>query len=405
MMKKDWTIKKLGELVTTINGLWKGKKPPFVNVAVIRNTNFSKDCQLKLDDVEYLDVEEKQFKTRQLHMGDIIIEKSGGSEKQPVGRPILFNIQDDNYSFSNFTSTLRINNQKEICSTFLQQYLYHRWLEGDTKSLQSHTTGIHNLDFKEFLNFDIPVPPLEEQKRIVDVLDKKFAQIETLKTAAEKNLNNTKQLFQAELEKAFSNTSWEKKKLGDVFAMVRGPFGGSLKKECFKSEGYPVYEQQCAIHSNYNFRYFIDERKYEEMKRFTVKAGDFVMSCSGVTMAMVSVVPDNTPTGIINQALLKLTPLDNNNTVFLKYYLSASFFRDKLMQYAKGAAIPNMPAVKILKEITLFLPSLPEQKRIVAHLNSLSEKVHQLEEIYTKQLADCDELKQSLLQKAFEGEL
>ena len=110
-MKEGWDYKKLGEVTSTINGLWTGKKPPFINIAVVRNTNFTKDCKLDMTNVAYLDVEEKQFSTRKLQYGDIIIEKSGGSEKQPVGRPVLFNIKEGNYSFSNFTFTLRINNK------------------------------------------------------------------------------------------------------------------------------------------------------------------------------------------------------------------------------------------------------------------------------------------------------
>ena len=92
-MKQGWEYKKLGDICNVINGLWTGKKEPFINVAVIRNTNFSKDCQLNLENVAYIDVEAKQFASRKLLCGDIIIEKSGGSEKQPVGRPILFNLK------------------------------------------------------------------------------------------------------------------------------------------------------------------------------------------------------------------------------------------------------------------------------------------------------------------------
>lgn len=63
-MREGWTYKKLGEICNVLNGLWVGKKGPLVNVAVIRNTNFSKDCKLTLDNVAYIDVEAKQFETR-----------------------------------------------------------------------------------------------------------------------------------------------------------------------------------------------------------------------------------------------------------------------------------------------------------------------------------------------------
>lgn len=151
------------------NGLWTGKKPPFVKVGVIRNTNFTKDCTLDDSNIFFTDVEEKAYKKRKLLKGDIIIEKSGGSEKQPVGRPILFDL-DGEYSFSNFTSVLRLNTN-ELTPSFLHKALVGLYFQGKTRPLQSKTTGIHNLDFNKFLQFSIPVPPLSIQQRIVAELD------------------------------------------------------------------------------------------------------------------------------------------------------------------------------------------------------------------------------------------
>ena len=87
---KDWEIKTLGEVCNFHNGLWKGKKPPYETVSVIRNTNFTKDGHLDDSDIAVLEVEEKQFSKRQLEYGDIVLEKSGGGPKQPVGRVIIF---------------------------------------------------------------------------------------------------------------------------------------------------------------------------------------------------------------------------------------------------------------------------------------------------------------------------
>lgn len=171
-MKQGWEYKKLRDICNVINGLWTGKKEPFINVAVIRNTNFSKDCQLNLENVAYIDVEAKQFASRKLLCGDIIIEKSGGSEKQPVGRPILFNISDGDYSFSNFTSTLRIKENAKVDSSFLHKCLYAFYLKGETFKLQSKTTGLHNLNMKGYLRSTIPLPPKSTQLAIVSELDK-----------------------------------------------------------------------------------------------------------------------------------------------------------------------------------------------------------------------------------------
>lgn len=186
----------LGQITTTINGLWTGKKPPFINIAVIRNTNFSKDCRLTMNDVAMIDVEVKQFASRKLKIGDIIIEKSGGSDKQPVGRPVLFNIPEGDYSFSNFTSTLRVNDQSVILPEYLHKFLYKFYLTGKTAEMQSKTTGLRNLDFNAYKAIKVPVPSIEEQQRIVDELDlltgiieKKNAQLRDLDTLAQSIFN------------------------------------------------------------------------------------------------------------------------------------------------------------------------------------------------------------------------
>ena len=189
---KDCPTIALGQLTTTINGLWTGKKPPFINIAVIRNTNFSKDCRLKMDDIAMIDVEVKQYASRKLQRGDIIIEKSGGSDKQPVGRPVLFDISDGEYSFSNFTSTLRVNDRETILPEYLHKFLYKFYLSGNTAAMQSKTTGLRNLDFYAYRAIKVPVPSIEEQQCIVDeldlltgIIDKKNAQLRDLDALAQ----------------------------------------------------------------------------------------------------------------------------------------------------------------------------------------------------------------------------
>ncbi len=158
--------------------------------------------------------------------------------------------------------------------------------------------------------------------------------------------------------------SWPTVKLGDVCHFVRGPFGGSLKKDFFVSDGYAVYEQQHAINNQFNeIRYFIDQNKFVEMKRFELLTGDLIMSCSG-TMGRVAIVPENIQIGIINQALLKLTPSSKLDINYLKYWMESETFQFLLAEKTNGAAIKNVPSVKVLKELEIPLPPLPEQKRI-----------------------------------------
>ena len=103
----------------TLNGLWKGKKEPFVEAGVIRNTNFTPSGVIDYSNVAYLDVEEKQLSKRRLEAGDIILERSGGGPKQPVGRVVFFDREDGAFSFSNFTSAVRVKDKDTFDPRFV----------------------------------------------------------------------------------------------------------------------------------------------------------------------------------------------------------------------------------------------------------------------------------------------
>jgi len=269
-------------------------------------------------------------------------------------------------------------------------------------------SSIPQLTVPMIKEYPIPLPPLPEQQRIVAILEEAFEAIATAKANAEQNLKNAKELFESYLMGVFENPkdNWEKKKWGDLCQFVRGPFGGSLKKSIFKEDGYVVYEQKHAIHDHFNqLRYFIDEDKFNEMIRFEVKPGDIIMSCSGVTLGRVAIIPENIRRGIINQALLKLTPKKNVSVHFLKHWLRSKIFQDIIFEYSGGAAIPNVPSAKILKDILIPLPSLKEQNKIVENIELILVETKRLESIYKHKIVVLEELKKSVLQKAFNGEL
>jgi len=316
----------------------------------------------------------------------------------------------DNSAFS-ITGKTWVNNHAHVVKPhrdiILDQWLIY-YLNGE--DLSDFITGmtVPKLNQGKLKEISLPVPPIPEQKRIVALLDTVFADLEQTRTKTEQNLKNARELFDSYLQQVFSSKGdgWEEKKWGDMCKFIRGPFGGSLKKSMFKSEGYAVYEQKHAIHDHIEqLRYYVDEEKFEEMKRFELKPGELIMSCSGVTLGRASVIPEGAPKGIINQALLKLTANDDFDIHFLKYWIRSKIFQDIIFEHAGGAAIPNVPAAKILKEIKLQIPTLEKQKIIVSEIDSMVSKRDSLLRIYTEKLAALDELKKSILQKAFSGKL
>ena len=169
-----WCAVALKDLCENINGLWKGKKEPFVNVGVIRNANFTKDFKLDYSNIEYIDVEQRTFAKRHLENGDLIVEKSGGSDNNPVGRTILYEGKSGVFSFSNFTMVLRIRYNDTVLSKYLYYCILAKYQTGAMRLMQTQTTGLHNLILNKFLMMSICLPPLYEQRRIIDQIETFF---------------------------------------------------------------------------------------------------------------------------------------------------------------------------------------------------------------------------------------
>ena len=179
-LPNGWCTTTLKDLCENINGLWKGKKEPFLHVGVIRNANFTKDFKLDYSNIEYIDVEQRTFTKRHLMNGDLIVEKSGGSDNNPVGRTILYEGEGGVFSFSNFTMVLRIKYSNTILSKFLYYYILAIYQTGAMRLMQTQTTGLHNLILDKFLLMPIYLPPSSEQKRIIDKIEMIFATLDMI---------------------------------------------------------------------------------------------------------------------------------------------------------------------------------------------------------------------------------
>ena len=175
-----WSCTTIKDVCENINGLWKGKKEPLVKVGVIRNANFTKDFKLDFSNIECIDVEQRVFSQRHLLNGDLIVEKSGGSDKNPVGRAVLYEGTNGVFSYSNFTMVLRIIHREVILSKFLYYYILANYQAGVMNSMQTQTTGLHNLILDEYLTMPLYLPPRQEQERIINKIEILFSKLDTI---------------------------------------------------------------------------------------------------------------------------------------------------------------------------------------------------------------------------------
>lgn len=168
-----YTLKPIDKLASFQSGLWKGEKGVLQMTKVLRNTNFKlNNGFLDYGDVAEIEVETTQLATRTLQYGDIILEKSGGSDTQAIGRVVLFDKTDnETYSYSNFCSRIRVLDASEVEPLYLWSVLHNFYCKGGTIPLQN---GIRllNIDMNGYSKIKIPVPPIAVQKQIVEEIAK-----------------------------------------------------------------------------------------------------------------------------------------------------------------------------------------------------------------------------------------
>jgi len=257
-------------------------------------------------------------------------------------------------------------------------------------------------------NIEIFLPPLDEQIRLTAILDK----AEILCNTRQRTLFHLKTLPTNIFYEMFGDPidnlmNWELKTFEDLakkqkHAIKRGPFGGALKKDIFVKNGFKVYEQQHAINKDFSLgHYYIDDKKFKEMKAFIVEPGDFIISCSG-TLGRIARMPENAEAGIINQALLKIS-IDNSivNSIYFEALFETESIQRELFNVSRGTGLKNFPPMDVLRKFKFPVPPLEEQNRYA----SIVEKIIMTKQKTVNSLSRIELLFLSIQAKAFGGEL
>jgi type I restriction enzyme, S subunit len=203
---------------------------------------------------------------------------------------------------------------------------------------------------------------------------------------------------------------WKWVKLGEVCldkeGLRRGPFGSAIKKDFFVPNGYKVYEQSNAIYDDaFRGKYFLDEKKYQELINFNVQPGDLIVSCSG-TLGRIAEIPKNAMPGVINQALLRVRlKKDIIEKKYFLYNFRSSQFQRKIFDQSQGTAMSNLVGIKDFKLIEIFLPPLPTQLAIVSKIEELFSELDKGIENLRLAQQQLKTYRQSVLKVAFEGRL
>jgi type I restriction enzyme S subunit len=301
---------------------------------------------------------------------------------------------------------LKVKNKKHFSPFFI-----YRFLQTKSEYLKRKATGatIMHINRKSLEQLEIPDLEIDAQLHIANLLSK----AENLISQRKESIRLLDEFLKSTFLEMFGDPvrnekGWETKTIEQLvkkekYALKRGPFGGALKKEIFVPSGYLVYEQFHALNNDFSFaRYFIDEAKFQELKGFEVKPGDIIVSCSGVYLGKLAIVPKGAKQGIINQALLKIS-LDNKliENVFFVYVFSNENFKRKFYGNVIGTGIPNFPSMDDFKKFNFIYPPISLQTQFA----QIVEKTEVLKTQYQQSLTELENLYGSLSQKAFKGEL
>lgn len=235
-----------------LSGEWGTDDELGCGIPILRTTNFTNEGVVNYSNVVTRTITKKNINEKFLRKGDIIIEKSGGSDKFPVGRVIYFDGDDNKYLFNNFTGLLRVKDQNEWYPKYVFYSLFANYKRGGTRAFENKTTGLHNLKIDDYVStYEISNADLDEQKTICNKLDKLFGIIKS----REKELRLLDDLIKARFVEMFGNkgenpNGYEEDKLGNLYKFQYGK-GNNIPED--KGE-YPCYGSNGIVghHTEYN---------------------------------------------------------------------------------------------------------------------------------------------------------
>ena len=396
---EGWERCKITDIVhplTTVNP----RKDPQIPFEYIDVSSVSRSTHKVHETTKLLGADAPSRARRKVHAGDVLF-----ATIRPTLQRITI-IPDHLQGAICSTGYYVLRPRDQVLSSFLFYYLFSEAFSSEMEELQRGASypAVSDRDVKEHLML---LPPLPEQERIVAILDEAFAAIETATAHTEKNLLNARELFESQLQALLNPgdavmEGWENTKLEEILEVQSG---FAFRSKDYSEDGHflirigNVQDREISL----NKPKFV--RLDKSTQRFELNAGDWLTSLTG-NIGRVAIIKKSHLPAALNQRVARLSLIKNNpvHEGFVFYFLTSDHFKSELCDSGHGTAQKNV-SPKAIGNIALLLPPLPEQERIVAMLDKASEKSQHLCDSYDLKLEHFANLKQSLLQKAFTGEL
>jgi restriction endonuclease S subunit len=321
-------------------GEWGTEDKDGNGVKVVRTTNFTNSGKLDLTDVVTRSISEKKIERKTIRKYDTILERSGGTTDNPVGRVVLFE-EDEQYLCNNFTQVLRFKKVNPIFAFYSLFYFYHT-NKIVVRSMGSKTTGIQNLNMSKYLEIGIPNASDDEQKKFVAIA----------KQADKSKFGD----FKSQFIDMFKNIP--SVKIADCCITVSGGTPNTKKIEYYDGGDIP-WLSSGEINQGYIFSTdkYITQLGLENSSAKWVPANSVVIAMYGATAGKVGFIKIPLTT---NQAVCTLLPNDGFEPLYL-YYATLSKTSWMISQ-CRGAAQPNI-SQSIIRSMEIPMATIDEQKQ------------------------------------------
>ncbi len=394
-MKEGWKIKKLGEVCNIIGGGTPSKKnSEYYNGnipwATVRDMNCDFLCHT---DSQITKKGLQNSSSNLIKKGEVIIATRVGLGKVCILNQATAINQD-------LKAIIPLKNNLN------REFLFY-WYKSLAEKVQNDGVGmtVKGVNINYIKKLPIPIPPLSEQKQIVAILDKAFAAIAQAQAHIEKNIANAKELFQSKLNEIFSQKGdgWEEKTFQDICSVITD---GTHQTPKYFDKGYIFLSSKNVTSGKINWENikYIDEVQHLKMhKRLAPQINDILLAKNGTTGVAAIVDVDKVFDIYVSLALLR--PTEIIYPYYLLHFINSSVAKKQFNKRLIGVGVPNLHLKEIRQVVINFPVSIQKQKEIAFYIDKLITETNKIESHYHQKLTNLEELKKSILQKAFSGQL
>lgn len=340
----------------------------------------------------------KRLRCTEIHEGDCLVSRL----PDPAGRACIIPNTGEQMITAVDCTIIRFHSEKVLPTFFnyyAQSYAY-------LNAVASQSTGATRLRISraKLGEIPVPIPSLAEQKRIITILDEAFEVIATATANTEKNLANSRELFESYLQSAFENKGedWEEKTLGEVLLKTETVDPTKTPNEEFVYLDVSSVNKETKEIENASLLFGKDA---PSRARKLIRTNDVIFATVRPTHSRVAKITEEYDEQVCSTGyfVLRAKEFLNNNLVF--YFLLTYGFNKQMEKLQKGASYPAVTDSEVKGIYIPFPKSLETQQKIVQKLDELSTETKKLETIYQQKLVALDELKKSILNQAFSGKL